>query len=149
MRIRIEAPAALAALAALGHAYFAAPLLFWPLVSLMATSLVLAMHSPLALSRRMTFLAHAQGHSILTAALAAALVLAAVKTAASAWPFYGLVLMFVIVLNLAVLAVGRLGYREDVATGVVMSLQISATIALLFAVRMFYGASVDPIAIIT
>lgn len=143
----IEVIAAVLTAAALAHAYFATPLLFWPLVSLVLTAVVLAMHSPLALSRRMTFLAHAQGHSILTAALAAAVTTALIKGGLTS--FYLFVLFFAILLNLSVLAAGRLGYREDVATGVVMSLQITATIALLFAVRMVLPTSVDPLALIT
>ena len=47
MRILIEVSAAVLAAAALVHAYFVAPLLFWPLVSLMASSAVLAAHSPM------------------------------------------------------------------------------------------------------
>lgn len=143
----IEIIAVVLTAAALAHAYLTAPLLFWPLLSLVLTAVVLAMHSPLALSRRMTFLAHAQGHSILTAALAAAATLALVKGGLTTL-YYILVLIYVILLNMAVLAVGRLGFREDVATGVVMSLQITAIIALLFIVRMAVPTAVDPLALI-
>lgn len=147
MPIPIEALAVVLAAAALAYAYFATPSLFAPLVSLMISSIVLAMHSPLALSRRMAFLAHAQGHSVLTAALAAAAVLAAIAVGEAPSAFLLAALAFMIALNLAVLAVGRLGYREDVATGVLMSVQITAAVALLYIVRMFYN--VDPLALIT
>ncbi|MFN7106166.1 MAG: metal ABC transporter permease, partial [Pyrobaculum sp.] len=52
------------------------------------------------------------------------------------------------VLNLSVLAATRLGFREDVATGVVMSLQLSASVALLTVLRSFFP-TVDPLAVIT
>ncbi|AFA40196.1 ABC-type Mn2+/Zn2+ transport systems, permease component [Pyrobaculum oguniense TE7] len=149
MPTRTELAAAALVATALAHAFFAQPLLFWPLVSLILSSAVLAMHSPLALSRRMTFLAHAQAHSILTAALAAAVSLAAVRAGMSVAQYYALVLTYVVLLNLAVLAVGRLGLREDAATGVVMSMQISATIILLFALRSLYSTTIDPLALIT
>jgi len=149
MRILIEVSAAVLAAAALVHAYFVAPLLFWPLVSLMASSAVLAAHSPMALSRRMTFLAHAQAHSILTASLLAAIPAAALGAGLSSPLFLAFTLVAMVLLNFAVLAVERLGYARDVATGVVMSLQVSATVALLYLVRLVYAAVVDPLAVLT
>ena len=144
----ISAAAFLTALA-LAHAYFVEPLLFWPLASLALASAVLAAYSPLALSRRMTFLAHAQGHTVLTAALAAAIPAAALSVGLAS-PLYLLAtLLFLALFNLAVIAAAKLGFREDVATGVVISLLLTATTALLFAVRSLYSTSVDPLAIIT
>ncbi len=149
MRILIEAISVAAVVAALIHAYLYAPLLFWPLVSLTASATVLAALSPLAISRRMTFLAHAQGHSILTAALAAAIPAAAVAQGLTSHLFYLFTLLFVIILNLLVLATERLGFRKDVATGVVMSFQLTAAVALLYVIRYFHSTTLDPLSLIT
>ncbi len=149
MRILIEAISVAAVAAALIHAYLYAPLLFWPLVSLTASATVLAALSPLAISRRMTFLAHAQGHSILTAALAAAIPAAAVAQGLTSHLFYLFTLLFVIILNLLVLATERLGFRKDVATGVVMSFQLTAAVALLYVIRYFHSTTLDPLSLIT
>ncbi|MEM1568986.1 MAG: metal ABC transporter permease [Thermofilaceae archaeon] len=135
--------------AALWYAYVYTPLLLWPLVSLLSSSVVLALHSPMALGRRMTFLAHAQGHTVLTAALAAALPAAAFAVGVGSAYYTALALLFVVLLNLAVLATERLGFSKDVATGVVMSFQLTATIALLYLVRTLYATAVDPVALIT
>ncbi|MEM1599020.1 MAG: metal ABC transporter permease [Pyrobaculum sp.] len=135
--------------AALWYAYVYTPLLLWPLVSLLSSSVVLALHSPMALGRRMTFLAHAQGHTVLTAALAAALPAGALAVGVGSAYYTALALLFVVLLNLAVLATERLGFGKDVATGVVMSFQLTATIALLYLVRTLYAAAVDPVALIT
>jgi zinc/manganese transport system permease protein len=149
MLILIEALAAASAAAAFIHAYLYAPLLFWPLVSLVLSAAVLAALSPLAVSRRMTFLAHAQGHSILTAALAAAIPAAAVAQSLASPLFYLATLLFVIVLNLLVLFTERLGFRKDVATGVVMSFQLTAAVVLLYVIRSLYATALDPLSIIT
>jgi len=149
MRILIEAFSAAAAGAALIHAYLYVPLLFWPLVSLSASAVVLAALSPLAISRRMTFLAHAQGHSILTAALAAAVPTAVATQSLTPPLFYLFTLLFVILLNLLVLAAERLGFRKDVATGVVMSFQLTAAVALLYVIRYLYATALDPLSLIT
>jgi len=149
MRILIEAFSAAAAGAALVHAYLYVPLLFWPLVSLSASAVVLAALSPLAISRRMTFLAHAQGHSILTAALAAAVPTAVATQSLTPPLFYLFTLLFVILLNLLVLAAERLGFRKDVATGVVMSFQLTAAVALLYVIRYLYATALDPLSLIT
>jgi len=149
MLILIEALAAASAAAALIHAYFYAPLLFWPLVSLVQSAAVLAALSPLAVSRRMTFLAHAQGHTILTAALAAAIPTAAVAQSLASPLFYLATLFFVIVLNLLVLVTERLGFRKDVATGVVMSFQLTAAVALLYVIKSLYATALDPLSLIT
>ncbi len=149
MRILIEAISVAAVATALIHAYLYAPLLFWPLVSLTASATVLAALSPLAISRRMTFLAHAQGHSILTAALAAAIPAAAVAQGLTSHLFYLFTLLFVIILNLLVLATERLGFRKDVATGVVMSFQLTAAVALLYVIRYFHSTTLDPLSLIT
>lgn len=149
MLILIEAAAAALAAGALLHAYFYAPLLFWPLASLLVSSVVLAAYSPLAVSRRMTFLAHAQGHSILTAALAAAVPTALLGQTLASPAFYLFTVLFVMLLNFAVLATERLGYRKDVATGVVMSFQLTAAIALLYLIRKLYATTLDPLALIT
>ena len=149
MRILIEAFSAAAAGAALIHAYLYVPLLFWPLVSLSVSAVVLAALSPLAISRRMTFLAHAQGHSILTAALAAAVPTAVATQSLTPPLFYLFTLLFVILLNLLVLAAERLGFRKDVATGVVMSFQLTAAVALLYVIRYLYATALDPLSLIT
>jgi zinc/manganese transport system permease protein len=150
MLILIEAVAAASAAAALLHAYLhAQSLLFWPLVSLVLSAAVLAALSPLAVSRRMTFLAHAQGHSILTAALAAAIPAAVAARSLDSPLFYLATLLFVIVLNLLVLFTERLGFRKDVATGVVMSFQLTATVVLLYVIRYLYATALDPLSIIT
>lgn len=141
--------ALLSTVAALWYAYVYTPLLLWPLVSLLSSSVVLALHSPMALGRRMTFLAHAQGHTVLTAALAAALPAAAFAVGVGSAYYTALALLFVVLLNLAVLATERLGFSKDVATGVVMSFQLTATIALLYLVRTLYATAVDPVALIT
>lgn len=149
MATTISALALLLAAAAVLHAYFAAPLLFWPLVSLITAAAVLSSHSPLALSRRMTFLAHAQAHTILTAAMAAALTAAAAGVYRVHLAFYTLVLIFAVLLNVAVIFVERLGFKKDVATGVVMSFQLSATVALIYVLRTTYPTETDPISLIT
>ncbi|MEM4082078.1 MAG: metal ABC transporter permease [Pyrobaculum sp.] len=136
------------ALSALIHAYVYTPLLFWPLVSLMSSAAVLGSHSPLALSKRMAFLAHAQAHAILTAALAAALVTAAVGLYHTP-AFYIVVLAFLIFLNMSVALVERFGFKKDVATGVVMSLQLSTSIALIYVLRTNYPVEIDPVSLIT
>lgn len=135
--------------AALWYAHAYTPLLFWPFVSLLSSSAVLALHSPMALGRRMTFLAHAQVHTVLTAALAAALVAGALALGIGSAYYTALVFLFVVLLNLAVLAAERLGFSKDVATGVVMSFQMTATIALLYLVSTLYAAVVNPVALIT
>ncbi|MEZ0318586.1 MAG: metal ABC transporter permease [Pyrobaculum sp.] len=134
---------------ALWYAHEYTPLLFWPFVSLLSSSVVLALHSPMALGRRMTFLAHAQVHTVLTAALAAALSAGALSLGIGSAYYTALALLFVVLLNLAVLATERLGFAKDVATGLVMSFQMTATIALLYLVRTLYAATVDPVALIT
>lgn len=149
MRIPIEVVAAVLATATLIHAHFYTPLLFWPLTSLVLSAIALAAHSPLAISRRMTFLAHAQGHNILTAALAAAIPTVVFKQSLSSAMFYLFTLLFVVLLNFAVLTTERLGYRKDVATGIVMSFQLTTTIALLYVIRTLYATTLDPLALIT
>ncbi|MFN3805096.1 MAG: metal ABC transporter permease [Pyrobaculum sp.] len=149
--LRITAIKALAPVltaAALFHAYFFTPLLFWPLVALLISTTALTAHSPMAVARRMTFLAHAQSHTVLTAALLAALAVGILGVSLASPVYVVLVLLLVAVLNLSVLAAVRLGFREDVATGVVMSLQLSAAVALLTVLRSFFP-TVDPLAVIT
>jgi uncharacterized membrane protein len=42
------------------------------------------------------------------------------------------------------LATEQLGFRKDVATGVVVSFQLTATVALLYIVRSLYAAVLSP-----
>lgn len=136
-------------IAALIHAYFVAPIFFWPLASLLLSSIALSLHSPLAIGRGMTFLAHAQSHTILTASLAA-VIPAAVFSIPLQSPLYtAMVLALLFLFNSAVLWAERLGLRGDVATGVVMSVHISAALALLYLLRTAYGGAADPLALIT
>ncbi|CCC81159.1 metal ABC transporter permease [Thermoproteus tenax] len=146
---RIEPIAAAMAAAALLHAYIAARIFLWPLAALLLTSAALSALSPMAVNRRMTFLAHAQSHSILTASLSAAVTTALLKIS---WfsPYFTLVVIaYTIALNLLVLLVARSGFKEDVATGIVMSFQLAATIFLIYVLRSLVSTSLDPLALFT
>lgn len=143
----IELAAVALTTAAVVYTYLTTPSLFWPLTAALLAATALAAHSPMAVSRRMTFLAHAQAHTILTAALLAALV--AIPLGLPPLGYVLAVLLAAVGLNLSVTAVAKLGYREDVATGIVMSFQLSASVALLHLLRTHYAAWVDPLSLIT
>ena len=144
----LEAAAGASLAAAFLHAHLYTPLLFWPLASLAMSAAVVAALSPLAVSRRMTFLAHSQGHTVLTAALAAAVPTAIFAGSLASPLFYLFTFVFMILLNLLVPVAEMLGLRRDVATGVVMSLQYVIILALLYVIRHFYAAAVDPLLLI-
>ena len=90
---------------------------------LVSTAAALSALSPLLLTRRMAFLAHSQSHLALFAAAIA-------MFAAPLFSLGHVALMAVIlaVSNMAVVAMSRAGFREDVATGVLVSVTAALTV---------------------
>ncbi|MCC6020920.1 MAG: metal ABC transporter permease [Thermoproteaceae archaeon] len=146
--LRALAAAATLATAAAVHAWLCVPYVFWPLISLYITSAVLAAHSPLAIHRRMAFLAHAQAHAVLAAALAAAVISLPVAGPGRPAAFYATTLALLLALNYLTIAAERLRLKRDVATGVVVSLQLATAAALLYLVRYSGSAALDPVSLI-
>jgi len=115
-----------------------------PYVALVMTSVSLSSLGVLALSKRMVFLAHAQSHAVLTSALFAALIVAywGLDLFSPLFDFLTFAVLFA--LNLIVLNMSYRGYREDVATGIVISFQLPLAVVL---IRLLESYASNPLAI--